>query len=87
MEDKPKSFYEILSANTKKKEKSETPDTKINHKVLAWIVIFLANSSILMLCWNYAVSEIFKFPSITFSHSILLYSFAKTLTRGMFTIQ
>lgn len=92
MEDKPKSFYEFLTSNAKKQPiQEEKADGKKNvgvkFKVLAWIVIFICNSLLVYMCWNFALTEIFKIAEISFIQSIAVYTLFKILTRGMFTIQ
>jgi hypothetical protein len=93
MEDKPKSFYDFLSNNVKNQpiqnQKENVTPKKIGfgYKALAWIVIFISNSLLAMLCWNYGISKIIDFPEITFFQSIMVYTFFRILTRGMFTVQ
>ena len=86
MEDKSKSFYDFLTSNANR----QIPETKKVHfiyKALAWIVIFICNSLLLQVCWNFGIKQIIDFPSISFIQSIMVYIFAKILTRGLFTAQ
>jgi hypothetical protein len=86
MEDNSKSFYEILSSNIKPKE----AEKKVGfvYKALAWITIYVVNSVLLMLCWNYGLAKTSAFFStITLFQSVMVYTIAKILTRGMFTTQ
>ena len=89
MEDKSKSFYEFLkdNANTKTSQTSNETSVKPIYKALAWIVIFIANSLLLQFCWNFGIKNIFNIPTISFIQSVMVYTFARILTRGMFTVQ
>lgn len=89
MEDKPRSFYEILSANVKQKpqKQQEKKPAAPFYRMMAWVVIFIANSWILQLCWNYGLVNLLEIPPITFIQSIMVYTLSKVLTRGMFSVQ
>ena len=84
MEDKS-SFYEFLAANSKL-----TNEEKKVHPLfllIAWIIVFLINASVLYIGWNYAVSSLTHLEKITFLQSTLLYSACKVLFRGFFSVQ
>jgi hypothetical protein len=88
MEDKKSSFYEILAANSKPTaEKVEDVKVKPIHTFLSWTLIFLCNSAILWLAWNIAGVQLLNLKDASFLQCILLYSAAKILTRGFFSIQ
>jgi hypothetical protein len=87
MEDNKKnSFYDFLLANSEVNRQETNPIEK-KYVVISWLVVFFANTTILFLGWNYAVSLIFKFPLINYYQSLLLYAVAKILTRGFFSVQ
>ena len=81
------SFYDYLVANSSAIQKE--PQRKIHpfFFVLSWLIIFIANSTVLWISWNYAVSSIFHLSNLSFIGAILLYSAAKTLTRGFISTQ
>ena len=88
MEDKKSSFYEFLMANSKiKVQAEESKKVKSVHIFISWLVIMLSNSFILWLGWNYAFMQLFPIKPVTYLQSILLYSLAKVLTRGFFSVQ
>lgn len=85
MEDKKSSFYEILAANSK----PTTEEVKIKpiHTFFSWTTIFLCNSAMLWLAWNFAGVQLLKFEHASFLQCALLYTGSKILTRGFFSIQ
>lgn len=90
MEDKPRSFYNFLTEKSNVEHQEKTPEKKPIkpiYKILAWIVIFISNSLLLQFCWNFGLKSLVDLPQITFIQSVMVYSLAKILTRGMFTIQ
>jgi hypothetical protein len=86
MEDKSTSFYEFLAANSKL-TKEDSKKIHPFYLAISWIIIFLGNSAVLWLGWNYALSPVLNLSSVTYLQSILMYSFAKVITRGFFTVQ
>jgi hypothetical protein len=85
MEDKS-SFYEFLAANSKL-TKEETKKVHPFYLLLSWVTIFMTNSLIVWVGWNYAVAPILSTTPVTFVQSILLYSIAKIFSRGFFSVQ
>lgn len=86
MEDNRQGFYEFLAANSK----LSTEEKKKIHPfytLVSWVLILLGNSFVVWFSWNYAVSPFFKFQSVTFVQSVLIYSLVKTLLRGFFSVQ
>ncbi len=86
MEDKKSSFYEILAANSKPTSENEVKVKSI-HKFLSWTIILFCNSAILWLSWNMAGMQLLNLKHASFFECMLLYSGAKILTRGFFSIQ
>lgn len=87
MEDSEKSrFYDLLANSKVNGQKNEIP-VKKKYIVLSWLIIFTANSIVLMLGWNYAISKLLEIAQISFFESIGLYAVAKILTRGLFSVQ
>jgi hypothetical protein len=85
MEDKS-SFYEFLAANSK----LTNEEKKKIHPVfllVSWLIIFVINSSVLYLGWNYAVAPLMHFEHSTFLQTVLFYSAFKVLIRGFFSAQ
>jgi TRAP-type C4-dicarboxylate transport system permease small subunit len=87
MEEKKKSFYDFLLANSELTSKKPEQQIKKHYLAISWLMIFFANISILWLGWNYAVSPMFRLTPISFIQSFLLYSVVKVLTRGFFSPQ
>lgn len=89
MEDKSNSFYEFLKDNVKNKQSHSLKETNVKpiHKVLAWIIIFIINSLLFQLCWNFGIKNIFNIPTISFIQSVMIYTFVRILIRGIFTVQ
>jgi len=86
MEDKKPSFYEFLAANsnfTKEEKKKVHPF----YLAISWVIIFLINTSVVWLGWNYAVAPTLSLAHVSFLQALLIYSFAKSITRGFFTVQ
>jgi len=79
------SFYDFLLANSKPVSQ-ETPKVKKQYLIIAWLVLFLVNVLVVWFGWNYSVSLIFNLSTISFTQSVLLYSVAKVLTRGLFSL-
>jgi hypothetical protein len=86
-EKKPNSFYEFLVSNAKSTGKQEVKEIKSFYLVLSWILIQLINSCVVWIAWNHAVSPVFNFPLVSFTSSILMFLFVKTLFRGFFSPQ
>ena len=93
MEDKRhNSFYEFLSANsdlTNKPANKPTNETKIKplYVLLSWLVIFVSNTLVLFLSWNFVITAEVGLPSLSFFQSAALYAASKTLFRGFFSTQ
>jgi len=86
MGDKSTSFYEFLAANSKI-TKEENKKIHPFYLAISWVIILLGNSLVLWLGWNFAISPILKFEPVSYLQSILLYAFAKVITRGFFSAQ
>jgi hypothetical protein len=79
------SFYNFLLANSKPVAR-ETSKVKRQYLIIAWMVLFLINVLVVWFGWNYSVSPIFDLSTISFAQSVLLYSIAKALSRGFFSL-
>lgn len=89
MEENKSSFYGFLAQNAKPvSEPSQTGKVPQKYIIFSWLFLFVVNSFLLWVAWNNAIVTVFPSVShMSFVNSVLVYTAAKILTRGFFTIQ
>lgn len=85
MEEK-RSFYDFIAAHSESAPTKEKKTQKI-YLIIGWLILFLGNSLIVWLGWNFVISKVFNLASLTLVQGVLLYSFCKVILRGFFSAQ